>query len=65
MKIEEEVAKIIDPLAYCMAPEAYGLKTEREMLERTYIGPARAIALGKAKRIIEIVKDQMLLGVLS
>lgn len=54
--LEKKVAAIVDPTAYCMTPEAYGLKTEREMLDRTMVGPVRSVALQKAREIIALVR---------
>lgn len=54
--LETQVARIVDPTAYCMRPEAYGLKTEREMLDRTMVGPVRSVALQKARDIIALVR---------
>ena len=54
--LETEVARIVDPTAYCMRPSAYGLSTEEEMLERTMVGPVRSVALDKAREIIKLVR---------
>lgn len=55
MKLEEQIARIIDPTGWVMRPEAYGLKTEQEMLDRTMVGPVRKIALAKAREIIKLL----------
>ncbi len=56
-ELEKAVARIIDPVAYCMKPSAYGLATEREMLDRTMVGPIRAVALEKAREIVKLLKQ--------
>jgi hypothetical protein len=57
MNLEEQVARIIDPTAYCMKPSAYGLQTEEEMLERTMVGPVRSVALQKAREVINLIQQ--------
>lgn len=56
--LETEVARIVDPTAYCMQPSAYGLQTEQEMLERTMVGPVRSVALKKAREIIRLIRER-------
>lgn len=56
MKIEEQIAKIIAPEGWIMKPSFYGLKTEKEMLKMTLVGPVRSLAIHKAKEIMALVE---------
>lgn len=55
-KLETEVAQIIDPTGWSLPPSAYGLKTEKEMLEKTMMGPIRQVAYERARRIIKMIE---------
>jgi hypothetical protein len=52
-----EVAKIVDGLSFSLTPSLYGLQTEKELEERTLVGPGRRIALEKARKIIKLVRS--------
>lgn len=58
MKLEENIARIIDPAGWAMRPSAYGLKTEKEMLERTMVGAVRSVAIKKAREILAVINHQ-------
>lgn len=53
------VAKIVDPTAYVVTPAMYGLKTEKEMRDRTLAGAAQRIAEDRARRVIRLVRSAL------
>lgn len=55
--LTRQVAEIVDPIGFNCTPEMYGLKTEKEFMERTWAGAARRIAMDKAREIIKIVRN--------
>jgi hypothetical protein len=54
--LTRQVAEIIDPVPFWCTPGMYGLKTEKELMERTMAGPGRRIAMDRARAIIKLVR---------
>lgn len=52
-----QVARIVDPTAYTVTPAMYGLKTEKELRDRTLAGAAQRIAEDRARRVIRLVRS--------
>ncbi|CEG08760.1 hypothetical protein BN961_02178 [Afipia felis] len=57
MADREAVAHIIDPVAFGVTPEMYGLKTELELEKNPFVYGARQVAREKAKRIIAMLRE--------
>lgn len=48
----EELARIIDPIAFDIKPSMYGLRSQRELEKHVFVGGARGVARDKARALL-------------
>lgn len=56
LTLTRRIAEIINPMAFTLTPEMYGLTTHKEMMERTVVGAVQQEAMNKAREVIAAVR---------
>jgi hypothetical protein len=50
----DELARFIDPIAFDqVSPEMYGLKSQKDLETKTFVGPVRNVARDKARALFD------------